>query len=174
MQKWVLPLTDRTAVRGLGAAVLSPRTASLAWGRASFTLSSRRPSTGPFCQPASPVRTAAAPERISRCRMPRRTACPALLAAGRASTASPKRGKAFVLPPAPGGPGRMGTAGGASATEGGPRGVGGGSHRLAGPVASSPSALMRRQWHPRPRHDAAHFNEGRRWTRRCPASGSPR
>ncbi len=54
---------------------------------------------------------------------------------------------ADVRSPAPRGPGRPGTAGGAPFIEVGLRGVGGGSHRLAGPVASNSTLQAVRHGH---------------------------
>lgn len=68
---------------------------------------------------------------------PSGAACPTLLSAGRDAAACPKCGKADVRSPAPGDPDRPGTANGVPSIKVGLRGVGGGSHRLAGPVASN-------------------------------------
>lgn len=82
------------------------------------------------CEPPPPQNVLSEGDRVVR------AACPTVLSAGRATTACPMCGEAGVRAPAPGDPGRSATAGGVPPIEAGPRGVGGGSHRLAGPVAS--------------------------------------
>lgn len=118
--------------------LVRPRTP---WGRASVTFSSRRLSKSPLRPPASPVRTAAAP----RTSFPRVTVSSGRLAQLCFRQAvlprlAPGAGIQTCHLPHPGDPGRSDTAGGVPSFKVGPRGVGGGSHRLAGPVASN-SAL---------------------------------
>lgn len=105
-------------------------------GRASAALSSRRPPKSLFHRPASPVRTAAVPNRFFRGRPCPRTACPAVCSACPAVPADPRT--TAVRPafrwhrgPRPVGWLRHPFYGG------GTRGDGGGSHHLAGPVASN-------------------------------------
>lgn len=59
----VFPLTGRTATEGPGACVLSPSSASPPGGRRHPPFRRDVAQIEAFCRPASPVRTAAAPER---------------------------------------------------------------------------------------------------------------
>ena len=165
----------RTAARGHGADVFSPRTASHALGArvghvfvatslkvtvtsAGFAGANRRRPKNVFSEG----------DRVFR------AACPTVLSAGRAATACPRRGDTDVPSPAPRGPRPFG-------------------HRRRCPILQGRPARGRRRFAPPRRpsreqlsprtclckdvclllHDACAQPDDRRWTRRRPSSGSP-